>query len=124
MKPPEYLRRVEAGLAGGRSARERLLTELRDHIEDALADPARAGGEAEQEVVARLGDPREVTVPWRADVLARRGQVRRRAALLTLTLATTLTLGIAQHASGHRPPSHGCTGRTAAAHASCPNRAR
>ncbi len=109
MTPDEYLSRIETELAGSRPARERLLTELRDHIEDALSVGLTEDQSCVEATIARLGQPNEITTPWRTLIQERRAQTRRRAAVLTLTTATAITLGIAQHASGHRNPSHGCT---------------
>jgi uncharacterized membrane protein len=106
--PQEYLDEVERQLCGGRSARRRLLAELRDHIDDAFD----AGVD---DAVARLGTPADVVGTWRAHVTASRARTRRRAALLALTVATTGALGVVQHASGHRPPHAAC--RPAGAHA-------
>jgi len=103
MTPEDYLRQVEARLCGSRSARKRLLSELRDHFEDAAE-----AGVGPAEVVSHLGAPEDVAAPWRAHAVAVRGQDRRRAAVLTLAVATTVALGIAQHASGHRTPRTTC----------------
>jgi uncharacterized membrane protein len=105
----DYLARVERELCGGRSARRRLLAELRDHIDDALA----AG---DVHAVASLGEPSAVVAAWRAHVTATRGRTRRRAALLALTVATTGALGVVQHASGHRAPRVPCRHQPACRH--------
>ncbi len=120
--PNEYLSLIEAELAGNRNSRARLLTELGDHIEDALAvDPTRDQTHLEA-TIARLGAPSDVTTPWRTLIQERRAQTRRRAALLTLTTATAITLGIAQHASGHRNPNQRCTTISHGAHTACARR--
>jgi hypothetical protein len=103
--PEEYLRDVERGLCGSRAAQKRLLTELRDHIDDALeADRGHA-----DDVMARVGAPDDVVTPWRSHTVAVRAQNRRRAAVLALAVATTAALGIAQHAWGHRTPRNVCS---------------
>jgi hypothetical protein len=112
MEPDDYLREVERSLSGGRGVRRRLLTELRDHLDDSL--DARSDVE---DVMARVGSPEEVTTPWREHVTAVRRQNRRRAALLALTVVTTGALGIAQHASGHRAPRVECSAAHDRAHA-------
>jgi hypothetical protein len=112
MDPDDYLRAVEQSLSGGRGGRRRLLTELRDHLDDSL--DARSDVE---DVMARVGSPEEVTTPWREHVTAIRRQNRRRAALLALTVATAGALGIAQHASGHRAPHVECSAALDRAHA-------
>jgi hypothetical protein len=101
MTGEEYLVRVERELCGSRSARRRLLGELRDHLED-------AAGEGVDDAVERLGAPGDVVAAWRAHVSATRARTRRRAAVLALTLTTTGALGVVQHASGHRAPRHAC----------------
>jgi uncharacterized membrane protein len=110
--PDEYLAQVEPGLCGGRSARRRLLAELRAHIEDALAE-----GCTSEEAIARVGAVDDVVAAWRAHAVPVRAQNRLRGAVLALAVATTAALGIAQHASGHRaPPPAPC----AVAHDSAP----
>lgn len=110
-----YLAQVERALCGSRSARGRLLDELRAHVEDAVAD-----GHAPDEAMARLGSADDVVVAWRAHAVARRSDNRRRGAVLALAVATTAALGIAQHASGHRPPASHCPHAHPSASARCP----
>ncbi|NUR77089.1 MAG: hypothetical protein HOQ28_12495 [Thermoleophilia bacterium] len=105
MDPQDYLRAVAGDLGGSRGARTRLLTELRDHIEDSLEAEGRRAGE----VMARLGAPGDVVASWQAHTAAVRAQNRRRAAVLALAVATTVALGIVQHASGHRTPHQVCS---------------
>ena len=104
MTPDEYLARVERGLCGSRSARRRLLAELRAHLEDSVA-----AGHAPAEAIERAGAADVVADAWRAHALSVRGRNRRRGAVLALAVATTAALGIAQHASGHRPPPAPCS---------------
>ena len=109
MNADEYLEALAAQTRG--SAPERLLAELRDHLDDAARDgDARAATEL-------LGTPQVVASAWRDHVRRRRAQTRRRAALLTLTVATAASLAVAQHASGHRQLHQPCAGRP---HAACP----
>ena len=115
MTPDEYLARVEEGLIGSRATRKRLLAELRAHVEDSLA-----AGHTDAEALARLGTADEVLAAWRAHAVAVRAQTRRRGALLALAVATTVALGIAQHASGHRPPPAHCTHAHPSASSHCP----
>jgi hypothetical protein len=112
MDPDDYLRAVEQSLSGGRGGRRRLLTELRDHLDDSLEAQSDV-----EDVMARVGSPEEVTTPWREHVIVVRRQNRRRAALLALTVVTAGALGIAQHASGHRAPRVECSAVVEHAHA-------
>ncbi|MFL5926140.1 MAG: HAAS signaling domain-containing protein [Gaiellaceae bacterium] len=109
-----YLAQVERALCGSRSARGRLLAELRAHVEDSLA-----AGHAPDEAIARLGTADDVAAAWRAHTVARRSDDRRRGAVLALAVATTAALGIAQHASGHRPPAPHCPHAQSSASGSC-----
>lgn len=112
MKRDDYLRAVAADLRGPRAARERLLVELRDHIDDSIAEEVAAGhthGDAEQLSLERFGPPIEIAGPWHAYLRDRRRETRKRAALLTMAAATACALAVAQHASGLREPTGTCT---------------
>jgi len=111
----EYLTKVESGLSGSRSTRGRLLAELRAHVEDSLA-----AGCSPAEAMARVGTVDDVVAAWRKHAVARRSENRRRGAVLALALATTAALGIAQHASGHRPPAAHCAHAHAESSTHCP----
>jgi uncharacterized membrane protein len=113
--PDEYLARVEEGLLGTRAARKRLLAELRAHVED-----SHAAGHTTAEALARLGTADEVLEAWRAHAVAVRAQTRRRGALFALAVATTAALGVAQHASGHRPPQAHCAHAHPSPSSRCP----
>jgi uncharacterized membrane protein len=113
--PDEYLAQVERGLCGSRSARRRLIAELRAHLEDSLA-----AGHSEAEAIERAGAADEVVKAWRAHALSIRAQNRRRGSVLALAVATTAALGIAQHASGHRPPPAPCAPAQHPASSHCP----
>lgn len=116
MKRDRYMRSLAAELRGPHAARERLLVELRDHIDDATADELTQGRpihDAEQLAIDRLGAAHDITGPWQAYIGRRRRETRRRVALLTIAAATASVLAVAQHASGLRQPTSRCT-RTAA----------
>jgi uncharacterized membrane protein len=115
MTPDEFLAEVERGLSGGRSTRGRLLAELRAHLEDSVA-----AGNPPAEAIERVGTAEEVVAAWRAHAAARRTENRRRGAVLALAVATTGALGIAQHASGHRPPAPDCPRAHSSASSHCP----
>lgn len=101
MNRDEYLAELAARTRG--TAPERLLAELRDHIEDATRH------HDECDALARLGAPEEVAAAWTAHVRRRRSQTRRRAAVLALTVASAVSLAVAQHASGgHSAPQQHC----------------
>jgi hypothetical protein len=129
MKRDDYLLAVAADLCGPHAARKRLLVELRDHIDDAIAEEVSAGrtqGDAEQTTLARFGSPIEIAGAWRANLRSRRRETRKRAALLTLAAATACALAVAQHASGLRQPISTCakttaTGRAMAHEPPCPS---
>lgn len=109
MNADDYLDEVAAQTRG--CAPQRLLAELRDHLDDAARD-----GDV-RAAVELLGAPQVVAAAWRDHVRRRRAQTRRRAAVLTLTVATAASLAVAQHASGHRQLHQPCVAR---AHAACP----
>jgi uncharacterized membrane protein len=115
MTPDEYLAEVERVLSGSRSTRGRLLAELHAHVEDSLA-----AGSTPAEAMARVGTVDDVVAAWRKHAVARRSDNRRRGAVLALAVATTAALGIAQHASGHRPPAAHCTHAHPESSSHCP----
>jgi hypothetical protein len=102
-----YLHEVAARLGGSRRTKKRLLTELRDHFDDAVAanrvdgvHPARA----EELAVESLGPPAVLATAWRARSARLRWR-RRRTGLLIAAIASASILAAAQHADG-RSPSH------------------
>jgi len=105
MTPEEYLCELASGLPGPRSARRRLLAELRDHLDDLVAAELAAGAgraEAGERAVERLGGAAAVTAAWAAQYA--RPHARQRARMLALVLAVALAsvLAVAQHAQGGR----------------------
>lgn len=58
-----YLRAVESRILAGRAERERLLTDLRDHLESVRAD----GVTSWSDLVDRMGPPEEVAAAYRAE---------------------------------------------------------
>jgi hypothetical protein len=112
MKRDQYFFALGAQLGGPRAARERLISELRDHVEDAIADELATGRslrEAEDATLNRLGNPTAIAEPWHAYVQSRRRETRKRAGLVTMAAATACALAVAQHASGLREPNKPCT---------------
>jgi hypothetical protein len=118
-----YFKALAAELPGPRAARERLLAELRDHLDDAIADEVtvgRAPDDADHIALARLGAPADVTAPWSIYVRRRRRETRKRAGVITLAAATACALAVVQHASGHRQPSTTCTTTVSTTNSACP----
>jgi hypothetical protein len=111
-----YLDAVSRKARGPRA--DRLATELRDHVADAVAD-ARDDGlgpeEADALVLERLGSPDDTLAAWQQYVRRSRARTRRRAATVALLASVASALAIVQLASGHRPdrdpcpPQHGAT---------------
>jgi hypothetical protein len=98
---------LAANLRGSRSARRRLLAEIREDICDAVQAERRSGldpAAAEDVVVARFGSPLALAARWNSDHLERRGAVRRNVALVLIVAAAASALGITQLASGKSPP--------------------
>jgi hypothetical protein len=110
-----FLAELEAAVRGPRAARKCLLEEIKDHLRDAASANA---GEAEEDVIARLGSAREIAAHWNEHQLKRRGKARRRIALVSTGLACAVALGLTQYAAGGRTPEPikrcggGMTGRT------------
>jgi hypothetical protein len=118
-----YLQALGAELGGPRAARERLLAELRDHLDDAIADEVtvgRAPDDADHIALARLGAPADVSAPWSSYVRRRRRETRKRAGVIALAAATACALAVVQHASGHREPSAACTTAVSITNPACP----
>ena len=117
-----YFQALAADLGGPRAARERLLVELRDHLDDAIADEVtvgRASDDADEIALERLGGPSDVSAPWSVYVRSRRRETRKRAGVITLAAATACALAVVQHASGHRQPSESCTTTVSTTNAAC-----
>jgi uncharacterized protein with von Willebrand factor type A (vWA) domain len=98
-----------------------LVSELRDHVEDAITDEVAAGRsprDAEHATLSRLGSPTAIAGPWHVYVQNRRRETRKRAGLVTLAAATACALAVAQHASGLREPNRPCTTPTPTQHVS------
>jgi hypothetical protein len=103
-----YLRELAARVAGSRRARRRLLTEIRDHLDDAATAHRSAGMQplqAEQRALELLGRPAELAEAWDARRTLLRKRRRGRAAILIATTATASLLAAAQHADGRRDPA-------------------
>ena len=118
-----YFQALAAELGGPRAARERLLAELQDHLDDAIAEEVtvgRAPTDADPIALARLGTPADVSAPWSIYVRRRRRETRKRAGVIALAAATACALAVVQHASGHRQPSTTCTTAVAPTNPACP----
>jgi hypothetical protein len=105
----DFLRELRPTLAGSREARARLVEELEAHLEDSTA----CDGEAE--ALARLGTTAEIAAGWNELQRHRRGRTRRSMAMVSVSLACAVALGITQYAAGGRPQGaapkaarHGC----------------
>jgi len=103
-----YLRDVSTRLRGPLQPRKRLLTEIRDHLDDAITANLNAGMqavEAEQRAVEQLGPPAALTEAWQARCSRLRTRRRGHIAMLVGAAAAAAVLGIAQHAQGRRDPT-------------------
>jgi hypothetical protein len=87
---------------------ERLVRELRDHLEDSVA--ARMAGGAEREeaerlALADLGPLTAVEDAWKARCARRRRHNRRQLAAAVVAVTAASMLAVTQHAEGrHNPP--------------------
>jgi HAAS len=106
-RPAElYLQDLAQRMAGSRRTRRRLLAELRDHVDDAVAAQLDAGvdaAEAERHAIARLGPPDALARAWRARCVRVRTRRRGRAAMLAGATALAAVLAVTQHADGRSP---------------------
>jgi hypothetical protein len=108
-----YLRELSTRLPGPRRARKRLLAEIRDHLDDAIAagiSADMAPADAERAAVENLGPAIALTHAWEAHCSPLRAKRRGRTAMLVGALAIASALGVAQHADGRRDPTptHAC----------------
>jgi hypothetical protein len=99
----ELLHELSGTLRGARRARQRLLDEIAEDLEDAI-DHERARGmapdAAEAIVARRFGTPAVVATLWNREQTMRRRAIRRNMLVLMIAVATAGGLGITQHASG------------------------
>jgi hypothetical protein len=103
-----YLATLQARLTGSHRARRRLLTELRDHLEDALGRQLETGlhpEAAEQRALEQLGSPADLARAWETRCARLRKRQRRRLSLLALAAALASVLALTQHADGRRDPA-------------------
>lgn len=100
-----YLAEVATLLGGSWRARRRLLSELRQHIDDAAA--VRPGPQTHERgaVLDRLGSPEALARAW--DVRCSQWRVRQRRAIAVCVAgaAAASMLAVVQHAEGSRAPS-------------------
>jgi len=103
-----FLRDVSTRLVGSGGTRRRLLTEIRDHLEDAIAANVEAGMQpalAEERAVELLGSPDALVRAWAERCRRLRTRRRGHAVMLVAAVATAAVLGVAQHADGQRNPT-------------------
>lgn len=108
-----YLRDLSTQVTGSRRTRTRLLAELRDHLDDAVAAGIDAGleaTEAEEQAIEKLGSSDALTRAWEARRSRLRRRRRGRIAMLVGAAAVASALGVAQHADGRRAPIRSCSG--------------
>ncbi|HEY2938900.1 MAG TPA: hypothetical protein VGJ27_03740 [Gaiellaceae bacterium] len=109
----QFLFELASSLRGPRRARQRLLLEVEQHLEDAVRAETLPGcdpGTVESAAVARLGPAETIAASWNDGQSELRGARRRGYAALALLVALAGALGLAQYASGKaRPrPAPGC----------------
>jgi hypothetical protein len=109
MTPSErVLDELASRLRGPRRARLRLLDEIEEDLQDAIA-AERVGGldayAAEELVASRFGSPTTVARVWNADQASRRRAAHRNTLILMIAVAIAGALGITQHASGKNSPA-------------------
>jgi hypothetical protein len=119
-----YLRELSTRITGPARAQNRLLAEIRDHLDDAIAAGISAGmgpTEAERQAVENLGPSAVLSHAWEARCATLRAQRRGRTALLVGAVAIASALGVVQHADGRRDPTpnHPCPHGHLATHPSC-----
>jgi HAAS domain-containing protein len=105
-----WLRLLGEALRGPRRHRHRLLAELEEHLDDAVAAELAAGcepAEAEATALRRLGAPATLATEWNADVAARRSAARLRiVAVAALVGAIAAPVALAQHSGRPQPRPH------------------
>jgi hypothetical protein len=111
-------RELETELRGSRAARRRLLEELDAHLEEAIAR------EGEEEALLRFGATGELALRWNALQLRRRRRARRTLALVSVTFACALALGVTQYAAGGRSHPHCSSSNSSPTSGSLPIRSR
>lgn len=105
----EFMAALAASLRGSRRARNRLLTEIRAHVEDA-ADAERSTGmndaDTEATILERLGSPQALGQAWSETHAERRRTAHKRClGVVAASLAGVTLLGVTQHAEGGRNES-------------------
>jgi hypothetical protein len=104
---------LHRALRGPRRARRRLLSEIDEHLTDAIGAELDHGCEptaAESRILDRFGNPAAVAAAWNAHQDARRGAMRRKAVVIAIAAAAAGALGVTQYASGKSspPPRNSC----------------
>jgi hypothetical protein len=103
----QLLAELDRTLRGPRRARRRLLSEIDEHLTDAIGGELAQGVDpaaAEPRILDRFGNPAFVAAAWNADHDARRGAMRRKAVVLAIAVAVAGALGVTQYASGKSSP--------------------
>jgi len=86
-----YLRQLADALAFDPALAERVLPEIRDHLEEALAaEPTEDRDEAERRIIAKFGDPRELAAQFAPISLMR--HTRRAGVAVVLTIVIVMAL--------------------------------
>lgn len=101
------LAELDRALRGPRRARRRLLSEIDEHLTDAIGAELAQGVDpaaAESRILDRFGNPASVAATWNAHQDARRGAMRRKAVVLAIAVAVAGALGVTQYASGKSSP--------------------
>lgn len=103
----QLLADLHRALRGPRRARRRLLSEIDEHLTDAIGAELAHGCEpaaAESRVLDRFGNPIAVAAAWNAHHNARRGAIRRNAVVVAIAATAVGALGVTQYASGKSSP--------------------
>lgn len=118
-----YVRELSAKIARAGRLEQRLLTELRDHLEDSTAAHVATGmtpEDAARRAIELAGPAAAIAEDWDTRRDRRRRRQRKRAGAFIGAVASATALAAAQHAQGrHTPPQHPCATTAAAAASSC-----
>jgi anti-sigma-K factor RskA len=107
MTADDFLDELSSALRGPRRRRQRLISELAAHIDDAIRAEVAANAppeQAERDVLDRLGSAAAIARRWNDDRRGHRETWRRRAAVIALTAVAAGALGVTQYAAGKPQP--------------------
>jgi hypothetical protein len=122
MADATYLHAIGGRLTGSARTRARLLREIGDHLDDAIAANLAAGmpaPEAAERAVASLGSASALVEAWEARCSRLRRRRRRRSAMMITAVTAASVLAAAQHAEGRRAPEPARTCTVELAGADC-----